>query len=52
MVSLFDFHRSDRGSNPGLAVKFHNVYDHTIVRHLHKNRPFILKVKLSVCNHS
>ena len=31
---MFDFHRSDRGSNPGpiVAVKFHNVYDYTIER--------------------
>ena len=39
VVSMFDFHRSDRGSNPGrggkmvVAVKFHNVYDYTIERH-------------------
>ena len=33
VVSMFDFHRSDRGSNPAVvAVKFH-VYDYTIERH-------------------
>ena len=29
---MFDFHRSDRGPNPG-RVKFHNVYDYNIMRH-------------------
>ena len=34
VVSMFDFHRSDRGSNPGRGgEKFHNVYDYTIDRH-------------------
>ena len=34
VVTMFDFHCSDRGSNPGhVAVKFHNVYDYTIERH-------------------
>ena len=33
VVSMFDFHRSDWGSNPGCAVKFRNVYDYTIERH-------------------
>ena len=34
VVSMFDFHRSDRGSNPGRGgEKFHNVYDYTIERH-------------------
>ena len=28
---MFDFHRSDRGSNPDRGGK--NVYDYTIVRH-------------------
>ena len=32
--SMFDFHRSDRGSNPGRGgERFHNVYDYTIERH-------------------
>ena len=30
--SMFDFHCSYRGSNPGCGGKFH-VYDYTIVRH-------------------
>ena len=31
---MFDFHRSDRGSNPDCdGEKFHNVYDYTIERH-------------------
>ena len=30
VVSMFDFHCSDRGSNPVVAVKFHKVYDYTI----------------------
>ena len=30
VVSMFDFHSSDRGSNPGCGgEKFHNVYDYT-----------------------
>ena len=34
VVSMFDFHRSDQGfESPVVAVKFHNVYDYTIVRH-------------------
>ena len=34
MVSMFDFQRSDRGSNPGRGGEtFHNVYDYTIERH-------------------
>ena len=34
VVSMFDFHRSDRGWNPGRGgEKFHNVYDYTIERH-------------------
>ena len=33
VVSMFDFHRSNRGSNPFVKVKFHNVYDYTIERH-------------------
>ena len=34
VVSMFDFHRSDWGSNPGRGgEKFHNVYDYTIERH-------------------
>ena len=34
VVSMFDFHRSDRGSNTGRGgEKFHNVYDYTIERH-------------------
>ena len=35
VVSMFGFHRSDRGSNSAgrVAVKFHNVYDYIIVRH-------------------
>ena len=33
MVSMFDFHLSDRGSNPGRGVKFHNVYNYIIVRY-------------------
>ena len=33
VVSMFDFHRSDRGSNPSRGGKFHNVYDYTIERH-------------------
>ena len=34
VVSMFDFHRSDRGSNPGRGgEKFHNVYDYNIERH-------------------
>ena len=32
VVSTFDFHHSDRGSNPGRGSKFH-VYDYTIERH-------------------
>ena len=31
---MFDFHRSDRGSNPGRgSEKFHDVYDYTIEQH-------------------
>ena len=31
---MFDFHRSDLGTNPGRGgEKFHNVYDYTIERH-------------------
>ena len=33
VVSMFDFHRSDRGSNPSRGRKFHNIYDYTIERH-------------------
>ena len=34
LVSMFDFHRSDRGSNPARGdKKFNNVYDYTIERH-------------------
>ena len=29
---VFDIHCSDRGSNPVVAVKSHNVYDYTIVQ--------------------
>ena len=34
VVRMFDFHRSDRSSDPGRGgEKFHNVYDYTIERH-------------------
>ena len=33
VVSMFDFHRSDRVQIPVVAVKFHNVYDYNMVRH-------------------
>ena len=34
VVSMFDFHRSDRGSKPGGGgEKFHDVYDYTIEWH-------------------
>ena len=33
VVSMFDFHRNDRGSNPGRGGKIHNVYDYTIEWH-------------------
>ena len=33
VVSMFDFHRSDRGSNRGRGGKIHNVSDYTIERH-------------------
>ena len=34
VVCMFDFHRSDRGSNPDCGgEKFPNVYDCTIERH-------------------
>ena len=31
VVSMFDFHRSDRGSNPGRGGEFHNANIYTIV---------------------
>ena len=33
VVTMFDFHRSDRVRIPVVAVKFHNVYDYIIERH-------------------
>ena len=33
VLSMFDFHRSDRGSNPSHGGKIHNVYDYIIERH-------------------
>ena len=33
VVSMFDFHRSDRGSNPGRGGEKFHVYDYTIERH-------------------
>ena len=34
VVSIFDFHHSDRGSNSGRGGKIHNVYEYNIERHL------------------
>ena len=33
MVSMFDFHRSDRVRIPVVAIKLHNVYNYTIEQH-------------------